>query len=290
MKKFKIRNIKKHHKGKIHKLIEEINREDILGYSLTDEWLDYVIDNCGEGIFLAFHGERLVGLGTSMINSVYRNQGALNLVVSPAYRNQGLGSTIYNKIYEYARMKDVNIVEAYVKERLSHGVDFAINRGFNIAMYSWQMELGLDSIDVTFPRKGDLNFRKAGMADGGNYRRIIKDGFGDDLGEDGLVQALRDSSVEVYILEKEGQAIGSATIQLKKDLSWAYIYDIAILRDCRGQGLGSYLLQSCIMALKEIGIGKASLSVAGVNQGALRLYERIGFKKVDIDLIMTKEI
>lgn len=67
---FKIANIEKHHKTKIHKLIGRINQSDKLEYSLTDEWLDYIIENASESIFLGFRGEKLAGLGTSMI-SIY---------------------------------------------------------------------------------------------------------------------------------------------------------------------------------------------------------------------------
>ncbi len=125
---FKIINIEKHHKCKIYKLIEEINREDNLNYSLTDEWLNYVTQNAGEGIFLGFHGEKLAGLGTSMINPVYRDQGALNVVGSPDYRRKGLGSSLYDEIYSFTKEEDVKIVEAYVKKRLVDGVRFAQKR------------------------------------------------------------------------------------------------------------------------------------------------------------------
>ena len=70
----------------------------------------------------------------------------------------------------------------------------------------------------------------------------------------------------------------------------AYIYDIAILKEHRGQGLGSYLLKSCIRGLKDKDIHKVSLLVTGDNKRALELYRRIGFKEVDIDLIMTKRV
>ena len=107
---FKITNIEKHHKDKIYKLIEEINREDNLSYSLTEEWLDYVIENAGEGIFLGFNGDELAGLGTAMINPAYRDQGSLNVVVCPDYRGKGLGSILYDEIYSFAKGEDVKIV------------------------------------------------------------------------------------------------------------------------------------------------------------------------------------
>ena len=157
-------------------------------------------------------------------------------------------------------------------------------------MYSWEMELNLDSVGFTFEELVGLNFRKATKEDGLNYKKIIHDAFGDEVGEDALMEALKDPSVIIYILEKENQPIGSTALQLRKDLSLAYIYDIAILKEYRGQGLCSYLLQSCIKGLKEKDIHKASLLVTEENKRALELYRKTGFKEVDIDLIMAKRV
>lgn len=287
---FTITNIENHHKEQIHKLIEEINQEDKLNYSLTEEWLDYVIENAGQGIFLAFNGDELAGLGTAMVNTAYRDQASLNVVVSPRYRRRGLGHMLYDKIYDFARRQDVKIVEAYVKKRLNVGVSFAERRAFNTALYSWEMELDLDRLEFSFGELPGFNFRLASEKDGFIYKRIIYDAFTDDLGEDALIEVLKDPSIIIYILEKNKQAIGSASIQLRKDLSLAYIYDIAILEDHRGQGMGSYLLGSCIEALKDKDIAKISLLVTGDNKRALDLYRKFGFREVDIDLVMSKRV
>lgn len=287
---FKITNIKKHHKNQIHKLIEVINKEDKLNYSLTDEWLDYVIENAGGGIFLGFYQGKLAGLATAMINPVYRDQASLNVVVSPDYRGKGLGAILYDKIYDFVKGEDVAIVETYVKERLVDGVNFAEKRGFNTSMYSWEMEISLDSIDHSFDEVDGLSFREANSKDGISYKEIILDAFDDQVDEDSLDHMVKDPSVLVYILERENQAIGSASIQLRRDLSLAYIYDIAILSEYRGQGMGSYLVKSCLKALKDSDIDKASLLVTGENKRALELYRKLGFEQVDIDLIMTKRV
>lgn len=287
---FEIINIKKDHKEQIHRLIEEINRKDSLNYSLTDEWLDYVIENAGGGIFLGFYGEELAGLGTAMINPVYLDQASLNIVVSPDYRRIGLGTILYDKIYDFVKGEGVSVVEAYVKERLASGLYFAEKRGFKTVMYSWEMELSLAGLDFKLENPMGITFRKARSEDGPSYKEIILDAFGDQLGDDSLKELVRDPSILVYILEREDQAIGSASIQLRKDLSLAYIYDIAILSEYRGQGMGSYLIKSCLKTLKRKNIDKASLLVTGENKGALELYRRIGFEEADIDLIMTKRL
>ncbi len=287
---FKITNLGKQHKDKLHSLIEEINQEDNLSYSITEEWLDYVIDNAGEGIFVVLDGEKLVGLATAMINPLYREQGALNVVVSPEYRRKGLGTFLYNKIHDFTKQENVKIVEVYVKERLTSGVRFAEKRGFQAILFSWEMEIDIENVDFNFEKYPELNFRKANQEDRLSYKKIINDAFGDEVGLDALDQGLKDPSISIYMLKKENKAVGSATIQIKEDLSLAYIYDIAILKEYNGQGLGSYLLKSCIMVLKDKNIKRASLLVTGENKRALDLYKKIGFKETDVDLIMTKKM
>lgn len=152
------------------------------------------------------------------------------------------------------------------------------------------MELDLNNVDFSFEQMDGINFRKANKKDGYNYKKIINDAFDDSLDEGGLDIALKDPSIIIYILEKEGKTVGTATVQLREKLSLAYMYDIAILKEYRSKGLGSYLLQSCTMALKKEGIDKASLSVVGDNNRAIELYRKVGFKEVDTDCIMVKNV
>jgi N-acetylglutamate synthase-like GNAT family acetyltransferase len=123
-----------------------------------------------------------------------------------------------------------------------------------------------------------------------NYARVMNECFGDEIEENTLKKLLKDPSVLVYMLEDQGEVIGSITMQLRKKLSLGYIYDVAVMKKHREKGLGSYLLQQCILELKDHGIKTASLMVAGKNKNALGFYEKVGFKAVDRDMIMQKII
>ncbi|MCC5909220.1 MAG: GNAT family N-acetyltransferase, partial [Clostridiaceae bacterium] len=193
----------------------------------------------------------------------------------------------------YAKEQQVKTVEIYVKKRLDNAVKFVERRSFQVILYSWQMELELEKkaeeTHLTHEVKDDITFRKATIADGKDYARIIHECFGDEVGEDSLGrQLLKDPSVSVYMLEHKGEVIGSTTMQIRNNLSLGYIYDVAVAREHRGKGLGSCLLQQCIMELKKNEIRIASLLVAGENKNALSLYKKVGFKEVDTDLIMQK--
>jgi ribosomal protein S18 acetylase RimI-like enzyme len=58
----------------------------------------------------------------------------------------------------------------------------------------------------------------------------------------------------------------------------AHIPQIAIARTLQGIGLGTALLESAFNDLVRAGYQRVSLTVTDANPGALRLYERLGFK------------
>ena len=287
-----IRTIQKEDKQGINELIEILNRTDSLGYTLTDEWLDYVIEISGKGIFVAFIGYKLVGLATCMINQMDTNQATVNVVIHPDYRRQGIGSMLYNHIITCSKANNIRILEAYIKKRLDNSVDFAKKRGFCPVLYSWQMDLEVNNIkhDLLDQNKGAFTFREATMKDNSIYAEIINQTFGDALDDSAFGQLLKDSSVRVYMLEKEGKIIGSTTIQFKTKLSVGYIYDVAVVAEYRRQGLGIHMLKNCINELKINNIDKASLLVTGENESAMKLYHRLGFKEVEIDIIMQRKL
>ena len=83
------------------------------------------------------------------------------------------------------------------------------------------------------------------------------------------------------VAEEEGKPVG---------LAWARIMDdyghldeetpslaIALLREYRGQGIGTRLMKELLARLKERGTKRVSLSVQKAN-AALHLYERLGFE------------
>jgi ribosomal protein S18 acetylase RimI-like enzyme len=58
----------------------------------------------------------------------------------------------------------------------------------------------------------------------------------------------------------------------------AHIPQIAVARTLQGCGLGTALLESAFSDLARAGYQRVSLTVTDINVGALRLYERLGFR------------
>lgn len=287
---FEIRNMEMEDKKDFYELIDQVNQIDDLGYSITEEWLEHVIENFSDGIFLIYQAYKLIGIGTCMINGIYLNQANFNIIISPDHRSLGLGRKLYSKLEDFAKSKQVDLVETFVKERLNRSLDFAEKLKFNINMYSWTMEIDLSQSEIELDKKENLTFRAIRVDDGEDYRNIILHGFDDELSEDSLREMLKDPSITVYFLEEKNRLIGSLTVQKREDIGSAYIYDIVVFSQERKKGFGSYMIRSALKSLQGEGIEKVSLLVTNENKNALKIYREIGFEEKDIDIIMIKNI
>ncbi|MBT5126192.1 MAG: GNAT family N-acetyltransferase [Planctomycetaceae bacterium] len=73
--------------------------------------------------------------------------------------------------------------------------------------------------------------------------------------------------------------IAVGTIQVLHDLeNRGAIQNIAVTPDHRHRGIGTALVKRALSNLKSLNIPRAMLEVTAQNNGALRLYERLGFQ------------
>lgn len=283
----KIKNIQDNHKKGIYSLIDRVNQADDLGYSLEEQWLDYIIKEQSESVFIGVKKSEVLGLATCMINEMDSSHAMINIVVDPQHRNQGIGSRLYDEVISYAKDRSVKVVEAYIKKRLNDSLKFSEKRGFETILYVWKLDLDVNKTKLELIKPNDsLEFRQASLNDNKSYSHIINHSFDDMLDENALARILQDPSVRVYMLELDGQAIGSVTMQIRKNLSTGYIYDVAVMEKYRRRGLGGYMLEKCIEELRLKDIDTATLTVAGENKGALGLYHKLGFEEVDMDILV----
>jgi ribosomal protein S18 acetylase RimI-like enzyme len=82
---------------------------------------------------------------------------------------------------------------------------------------------------------------------------------------------------KVAIHRSTGKLAGVLTVTAVRS-DTAHIPQIAIARALQGIGLGTALLASAFDDLVRAGYQRVSLTVTDANTGAVRLYERLGFK------------
>ena len=103
-----------------------------------------------------------------------------------------------------------------------------------------------------------------------------------------VAKALKDPESRLYILLKNGQVIGTCTVDLSSNTN--YLYGLAIAEHERGKGYGSYLAKSLVNKLIDQNDKAFQIAVEDSNVGAKRLYEKIGFvKQTQVVYLNAKE-
>ncbi|MGW9270217.1 GNAT family N-acetyltransferase [Microbacterium sp. NPDC055599] len=84
-------------------------------------------------------------------------------------------------------------------------------------------------------------------------------------------------------LDEDGRPIGRAWVGLDHPRGApgvAFLYDIEVVRDRRGEGLGRALLAAVESAARDAGAAALELNVFGGNAAAIRMYDAAGYAVV----------
>ena len=84
------------------------------------------------------------------------------------------------------------------------------------------------------------------------------------------------------VLEKEREIVGYVITCVCHDLEKAVILRIAVHPDHRGQGAAGILIRTCLDMLIQKDIGVVELDVELISRGAIKLYEKLGFKIANV--------
>ena len=68
------------------------------------------------------------------------------------------------------------------------------------------------------------------------------------------------------------------------------IYHLAVAPEYRGRGIGKMLLDDCVRGLREAGLPRVIILVAGDNSAGHQFWLRNGFEDLDFAIAMTKEL
>ncbi len=90
----------------------------------------------------------------------------------------------------------------------------------------------------------------------------------------------------LYNIVLEDEVIGYiwCSVNKNQEPNYAYLFEILVYQEFRGQGFGKEALRKCIKEIKDLGIQNVWLHVFSHNQGALKLYQRLGFEITDYNL------
>ncbi len=90
----------------------------------------------------------------------------------------------------------------------------------------------------------------------------------------------------MLLAEVDGRVVGQVFVQfdvfrpeMPRGTRVGYLYAFRVRPEYRRRGIGTQLIHQAEQALRERGMNRAVIAVARENVGALRLYERLGYRR-----------
>ena len=229
--------------------------------------------------FLYYEKGELVGL-----LAVYADDQDVEvaILVHPNHRRQGIARALYRSFEKETASYTIESV-TFQTERvfLDRHPDFVNNWGL-VEDEETETWLGKDRRPYPLAKLSNLDVLLADRSYQDQISQLKFQAFSEEHESREVVdryvaEALKDPESRLYVLLKDGQVIGTCTVDLSSNTN--YLYGLAIAELERGQGYGSYLAKFLVNKLIEQNDKEFQIAVADSNVGAKRLYEKIGFVK-----------
>ena len=240
--------------------------------------------------FLYYEKGELVGLLT-----VYADDQDVEvaILVHPNHRRQGIARALYRSFEKETASFPIHSV-TFQTERvfLDRHLDFVSNWGL-VEDEETETWLGKDRRPYPLAKLSNLEVLLADSSYRDQISQLKFQAFSEEHESREVVdryvaEALKDPESHLYILLKNGQVIGTCTVDLSTNTN--YLYGLAMAELERGQGYGSYLAKSLVNKLIEQNDKEFQIAVEDSNVGAKRLYEKIGFvKQTQVVYLNAKE-
>ena len=240
--------------------------------------------------FLYYEKGELVGLLT-----VYADDQDVEvaILIHPNHRRQGIARALYRSFEKETASYLIESV-TFQTERvfLDRHPDFVSNWGL-VEDEETETWLGKDRKPYPLEKLSNLEVLLADSSYQDQISQLKFQAFSEEHESREIVdryvaEALKDPESRLYILLKNGQVIGTCTVDLSSNTN--YLYGLAIAEHERGKGYGSYLAKSLVNQLIEQNDKSFQIAVEDSNVGAKRLYEKIGFvKQTQVVYLKPKE-
>lgn len=229
--------------------------------------------------FLYYEKGELVGLLT-----VYADDQDVDvaILVHPNYRRQGIARALYGSFEKETASYPIESVTFQTEcIFLENHPDFASNWGL-VEDDETETWLGKDRRPYPLVNDSNLEVLLADRSYQDQISQLKFQAFSEEHESREVVdryvaKALKDPESRLYILLKDGQVIGTCTVDLSSNTN--YFYGLAIAELERGNGYGSYLAKSLVNQLIEQNDKEFQIAVEDSNVGAKHLYEKLGFVK-----------
>ncbi|MCH8224023.1 MAG: GNAT family N-acetyltransferase [Chloroflexi bacterium] len=277
---------------------EKASHEDVVRIDGTNERLNReaaeLMDLCNrhEGLnlplvlkepaeqFVYYSGKTLIGYFELVAAGGPEMEGSG--IVHLDHRREGVGRALIEAVRADCRECGRAGFLFVCDEAGSAGRPFALAIGAEYQMSEYLLELDVDRRPAS--PGGPLSIREATLDDVDDVIRIGMRGFGEDEEKTEFRRRrtrewLNEPLRVVYVAEFEGEPVGTATLFLAPDSTDGFINALAVLPEYQGRGYGRQILSEAVGGLIARGRERVKIEVQTDNEGALGLYESVGFER-----------
>lgn len=110
-----------------------------------------------------------------------------------------------------------------------------------------------------------------------------------------LRQLILEEESEVMVVEMNNEIVATGYVKIKEDRPYlkhkkqGYLGYMFVKKDQRGKGLNKLIMDALLLWCKDREIFEIRLDVYDVNEPAIRAYEKVGFKKLMINMRLNIE-
>ena len=113
-----------------------------------------------------------------------------------------------------------------------------------------------------------------------NIIHLYQGDFDDGWNKDMLISAFNEGRFHAFGTEENGELIGFIGITLSAD--FADIESVYVDRRFRRKNIAKALVDKALNFISDSGLNKTLLEVKESNEGAILLYEKVGFQRISI--------
>lgn len=104
-----------------------------------------------------------------------------------------------------------------------------------------------------------------------------------DVCKNKLLKFMESKNYQIYVVKKDNLLLGASIINIHDDpfkkANFATLWYYAVLKECQGKGIGTYMLDEISKKLKEKGYLSLRLTTSPTNISCQKSSEKAGFDK-----------
>jgi len=211
------------------------------------------------------------------------------VVVSAAHRRRGIGRALLRVAIEEWRLRGAHRLSVELAQDEDEGRPLLSGMGFQDAFLRFSLDpigprpqrraLPL-SVSLRSLREDDFPAASRLVAEMGAHRSPLPDRM--DAVERAYREIVRRSTDASLLAEWDSTAIGICTIEIRSTLRRqapeAWIPELVVTEQSRGQGIGRALLEGALQAARERGAARVALESGPQRVTARSLYRSMGFQ------------